>query len=51
LTYAGPKVAAAMGAYSASVGTIREAVAAGAPVEQARRRAAYTDEQRRKAAD
>jgi hypothetical protein len=51
LTYAGPKVAAAMGAYSASVGTIREAVAAGAPVEQARRRAAYSDEQRRKAAD
>ena len=29
LTYAGPKVAAAMGAYSASVGTLREAVAAG----------------------
>ena len=51
LTYAGPKVAAAMGAYSASVGTIREAVAAGAPVEQARRRAAYSDEQRKKAAD
>jgi len=51
LTYAGPKVVAAMGAYSASVGTIREAVAAGAPVEQARRRAAYSDEQRRKAAD
>jgi hypothetical protein len=51
LTYAGPKVAAAMGAYSASVGTIREAVAAGAPVEQARRRAAYSDEQRRNAAD
>ena len=51
LTYAGLKVAAAMGAYSASVGTIREAVAAGAPVEQARRRAAYSDEQRKKAAD
>ena len=51
LTYAGPKVAAAMGAYSDSVGTIREAVAAGAPVEQARRRAAYSDEQRKKAAD
>jgi hypothetical protein len=51
LTYAGPKVAAAMGAYTASVGTIREAVAAGAPVEQARRRAAYSDEQRKKAAD
>jgi len=51
LTYAGPKVAAAMGAYSASVGTIREAVAAGAPVEQARRRAAYSDEQRKMAAD
>lgn len=51
LTYAGPKVAAAMGAYSASVGTIREAVAAGAPVEQARRRAAYSDEQRKEAAD
>jgi hypothetical protein len=51
LTYAGPKIAAAMGAYSASVGTIREAVAAGAPVEQARRRAAYSDEQRKKAAD
>lgn len=46
LTYAGPKVAAAMGAYSASVGSIREAVAAGAPVAQARRKAAYTDEQR-----
>ena len=51
LTYTGPNVAAAMGAYSASVGTIREAVAAGAPVEQARRRAAYSDEQRKKAAD
>jgi uncharacterized protein YegL len=51
LTYAGPKVAAAMGAYSASVGTLREAVAAGAPVEQARRRAAYSDEQREQAAD
>jgi hypothetical protein len=51
LTYAGPKIAAAMGAYSASGGTIREAVAAGAPVEQARRRAAYSDEQRKKAAD
>jgi hypothetical protein len=51
LTYAGPKVAAAMGAYSASVGTIREAVAAGAPIEQARRQAAYSDEQREKAAD
>ena len=51
LTYAGPKVAAAMGAYSASVGTLREAVAAGAPVEQARRRAAYSDEQRKQAAD
>ena len=46
LTYAGPKVAAAMGAYSASVGALREAVAAGVPVAQARRRAAYTDEQR-----
>jgi hypothetical protein len=51
LTYAGPKVAAAMGAYSASVGTIREAMAAGAPIEQARRQAAYSDEQREKAAD
>jgi hypothetical protein len=51
LTYAGPKVAAAMEAYSASVGTLREAVAAGAPVEQARRRAAYSDEQRAQAAD
>jgi hypothetical protein len=51
LTYAGPKVAAAMQAYSASVGTLREAVAAGAPVEQARRRAAYSDEQRAQAAD
>jgi hypothetical protein len=51
LTYAVPKVAGAMGAYSASVGTIREAVAAGALVEQARRRAAYSNEQRRKAAD
>jgi len=51
LTYAGPKITEAMGAYSASVGTIREAVAAGAPVEQTRRRAAYSDEQRRKAAD
>jgi hypothetical protein len=51
LTYAGPNVAAAMGAYSASVGTIREAVAAGAPIEHARRRAAYSDEQRKKAAD
>lgn len=46
LTYAGPKVAAAMDAYSASVGTLRAAVAAGAPVEQARRRAAYSDQQR-----
>ena len=46
LTYAGPKVAAAMGAYSASVGTLRAAVAAGAPVAAARTRAAYTDEQR-----
>jgi hypothetical protein len=51
LTYGGAKVAAAMGAYSASVGTLREAVAAGAPVEQARRRAAYSDEQREQAAD
>ena len=51
LTYAVPKVAAAMGAYSVSVGTLREAVAAGAPVEQARRRAAYSDEQREQAAD
>ena len=51
LTYAGPKVAAAMGAYSASIGTIREAVAAGAPIEHARRRAAYSDEQRKKATD
>lgn len=51
LTYAGPKVAAAMSAYSASVGSIREAVAAGAPVEQARRQAAYSDEQRKEAAD
>ena len=39
-----------MGAYSASVGTLREAVAAGAPVEQARRRAAYSDQQREQAA-
>jgi hypothetical protein len=46
LTYAGDKVAAAMEAYSASVGSLREAVAAGAPVEQARHRAAYTDGQR-----
>lgn len=46
LTYAGPKVAAAMGAYSASVSSLREAVAAGAPVETARRRAAYNDRQR-----
>jgi hypothetical protein len=46
LTYAGPKVAAAMGAYSASVGTLRAAVAGGASPDQARRRAAYTDGQR-----
>ena len=51
LTYAGPKVFAAMEAYSTSVGTLRQAVAAGAPVEQARRRAAYSDEQREQAAD
>ncbi len=46
LTYAGPKVAAAMGAYSASVSSLREAVAAGAPAAAARPRAAYTDAQR-----
>lgn len=46
LTYAGPKVAVAMSAYSASVGTLRKAAAAGASPDQARRRAAYTDEQR-----
>ena len=49
LTYAGPKVAAAMGAYSASVRSLREAVAAGAPAAAARQRAAYTEEQRQDA--
>ncbi|USQ75668.1 VWA domain-containing protein [Ornithinimicrobium cryptoxanthini] len=51
LTYAPDAAGSAMAAYSTSMSSLRGAVAAGASVGSARKRAAYTDKQRREAAE